>query len=62
MGHFAWVYTLNNQVTGVQDKDAIAASADDDETFGAVATNNGGGELTADGYDNIFAWMNAQSK
>ncbi len=61
IGHYAWVYTLNNQVTGVQDRDAIAASTDD-VTFGTTPSNDGGGSETADGYDNIFAWMNAQSK
>ena len=61
MGHFSWVYVLNNQVTGVQDKEAIAASTDN-ETFGATPTNEGGGSLAAGEYTNLFAWMNAQSK
>lgn len=61
MGHFSWVYLFNNQVTGVQDKEAIAASTDE-ETFGAVATNDGGGTMSAGEYTNIFEWMNAQSK
>ncbi len=25
LGHFSWIYLFNNQVTGVQDKEAIAA-------------------------------------
>ncbi len=61
MGHFAWVYVLNNQVTGVQDKEAIAASTDN-ETFGTTPTNDGGGTLPAGEFTNLFAWMNAQSK
>ena len=61
MGHFSWVYVLNNQVTGVQDKEAIAASTDN-ETFGTTPTNEGGGTLPAGEYTNLFAWMNAQSK
>ena len=61
MGHFSWVYVLNNQVTGVQDKEAIAASTDN-ETFGTTPTNEGGGTMTAGEYTNLFAWMNAQSK
>ncbi len=60
-GHWAWIYTFNDQVTGVQDPQAIAAS-EDDETFGAVPDNDGGGSETADGYDNLFAWLNAQTK
>ncbi|MBR3569513.1 MAG: prolyl oligopeptidase family serine peptidase [Oscillibacter sp.] len=66
MAHFAWVYTFNNQVTGVQDRDAIKNAADD-ENMGFAPDNNGGGALKAvdaDGnqYDNLFAWMNAQKK
>ncbi|MCI7812077.1 MAG: prolyl oligopeptidase family serine peptidase [Lachnospiraceae bacterium] len=61
MGHFAWVKLFNNEVTGVQDREAIAASTDN-ETFGAAPTNNGGGELAAGEFTNIFAWLNAQSK
>ena len=66
LAHFAWVYTFNNQVTGVQDREAIADSTDND-TMGFTPDNNGGGAAQAVGtdgtvYDNIFAWMNAQSK
>ncbi|MBQ9346408.1 MAG: prolyl oligopeptidase family serine peptidase [Oscillibacter sp.] len=66
LGHFAWVYTFNNQVTAVQDRDAIAASTDD-EAMGFVPDNNGGGAAQAvdaegNAYDNLFAWMNAQRK
>lgn len=60
-GHFSWIYVLNNQVTGVQDRERIAASTDS-ETFGAVPSNTGGGSLAAGEYDNLFAWLNAQSK
>ncbi len=62
MGHFSWIYTFNDQVTGVQDPAAIAASTDT-ETFGFLPTNNGGGNEKAQGtYDNLFKWMNAQHK
>ena len=66
MGHFAWVYTFNNQVTGVQDRDAIK-NGPEDEIMGFNPTNNGGGTEKAVGpdgteYNNLFAWMNAQSK
>ena len=66
IGHFAWVYTFNNQVTGVQDREAIAEGPED-EIMGFAPDNNGGGAfqaMDADGnsYDNLFVWMNAQSK
>ena len=64
MGHWVWCYLFNNQITAVQDPAAIVDATD--ESFGFVASNAGGGSKTAevDGvtYDNIFAWMNAQSK
>ena len=65
MAHFAWVYTFNNQVTGVQNRDAIK-NGPEDENMGFVPDNNGGGaEQASDAngtYDNLFAWMNAQKK
>lgn len=65
MAHFAWVRTFNNEVTGVQNRDAILNGAED-EMMGFSPTNDGGGtEQAADAngtYDNLFAWMNAQKK
>ena len=66
IGHFAWVYTFNDQVTGVQDPDAVRESADDGD-MGFTPTNDGGGALQAtapDGtaYENLFNWMSAQHK
>ena len=65
MAHFAWVRTFNNEVTGVQNRDAIK-DGPEDENMGFVPTNDGGGaEQAADAngtYDNLFAWMNAQKK
>ncbi|MBR4545610.1 MAG: prolyl oligopeptidase family serine peptidase [Oscillibacter sp.] len=65
MAHFAWVYTFNNQVTGVQNRDAVREGPED-EIMGFVPDNNGGGaEKASDAngtYDNLFAWMNAQKK
>ncbi|WP_176974284.1 hypothetical protein [Trichococcus collinsii] len=57
---------FNNQVTGVQDKEVIEASADA-ETFGFEASNaTGGGAAAATvgetTYTNIFEWLNDQSK
>ncbi|MCD8368857.1 MAG: prolyl oligopeptidase family serine peptidase [Clostridiales bacterium] len=61
IGHYAWVYALNNQVTGIQNVAAVAASTDT-VAFGTTPTNQGGGTETANGYNNLFAWLNAQSK
>jgi predicted esterase len=66
MGHFSWIYLFNNQVTGVQDKAAIAASTDA-ETFGFEPSNASGGGTAAatvgeTTYANIFEWLNDQSK
>lgn len=63
-GHYSWIYLLNNQVTNVQDTEAIMASTNT-KSFGFTPDNNGGGEYKAsvDGveYTDIFEWMNAQS-
>ena len=66
MAHFAWVRTFNNEVTGVQDRDAVREGPED-EIMGFAPTNDGGGALKAtdaDGneYATLFAWMNAQKK
>jgi len=66
LGHFSWIYLFNNQVTGVQDKEMIAASTDV-ETFGFEASNATGGGTSAatvgeTTYTNIFEWLNDQSK
>ncbi len=66
LGHFSWIYLFNNQVTGVQDKEAIAVSTDA-ETFGAEPRNTTGGGAAAatvgeTTYTNIFEWLNDQSK
>ena len=61
VGHFSWIYLLNNQITGVQDKEAIQTSKDK-ELFGTTPTNEGGGTFPADECTNIFEWMNMQSR
>ena len=62
MGHWSWTYTFNDKVTAVQEPEAIKASTDT-ETFGFVPSNEGGGsELACGEFDNLFKWMNAQSK
>lgn len=66
MGHFSWVYLLNNQVEGVQDREKIKNSTNK-ETFGFEANNalkGGNKKATANGktYNNFFQWLNDQKK
>ncbi len=67
MGHFSWIYLFNNQITGVQDREAIAKSTDI-KTFGFIPSNpeQGGSYKATDSdgneYDNIFQWMNEQHR
>jgi len=65
-GHFSWIYFLNNQVEGVQDRNKIKNSRDT-ETFGFEPSNagRGGSEKTVvkgKTFENIFEWMNFQTK
>ena len=65
-GHFSWIYFLNNQVEGVQDRNKIKNSRDT-ETFGFEPSNagKGGSEKTVvkgKTFGNIFEWMNLQTK
>ena len=64
MGHWVWCYLFNDKMTAVQDPAAIIDA--EDELFGFVPSNEGGGSQSAvvDGvsYDNIFKWLNAQSR
>ena len=65
-GHFSWIYFLNNQVEGVQDRNKIKNSKDA-ETFGFEPSNAGrGGRKKAvfkgKTFENIFEWMNLQTK
>ena len=50
MGHFAWCYLFNDQVTLSQEQSETEV----------VPTNNGGGTVAPQGHANIFDWMNAQ--
>lgn len=66
MGHLSWIYVLNDQVRGVQDRDAIRNSADT-KTFGFKASNaslGGAKHATVGGktYANAFEWMNDQRR
>ena len=50
MGHFSWAYVFNDEVTASQE-----------QTTGELKpTNNGGGTVAPQGYNNLFEWMNAQ--
>jgi len=65
-GHFSWIYFLNNQVEGVQDRNKIKNSRDT-ETFGFEPSNagRGGSEkavVKGKTFGNIFEWMNLQTK
>lgn len=64
-GHWVWIRLFNDQITRVQDREKILNSSDQ-ETFGYVANNEGGGtQKAADDkgtYESIFAWLNAQVK
>ena len=66
MGHFSWVPVLNDQVGGVQDRDAIRRSTDS-EQFGFRPDNAGqGGEKRAvvngKTHVNAFDWLNDQRR
>ena len=65
-GHFSWIYFLNNQVEGVQNRDKIKNSKDT-ETFGFEPSNAGKGgnekaKVNGKTFGNIFEWMNFQKK
>lgn len=61
MGHLSWIYLFNDQVTKVQDKEKIAESSDQ-ESFGTVPNNDGGGSQSAGDFTGLFEWLNAQKK
>ncbi|MGT2930465.1 prolyl oligopeptidase family serine peptidase [Streptococcus dentasini] len=64
LGHWSWIYYFNNQVTGVQDPETIRNGQEisgfepSDSTFGGRNKAEVDGQI----YDNIFSWLNAQSK
>ena len=67
-GHYIWRQFFQNEVTGVQDPALLMegeiplAGEAELSDYAIQPTNKGGGTLAADGYHNIFAWMNAQSR
>ena len=65
-GHFSWIYFLNNQIEGVQNRDKIRNSKDE-TTFGFEPSNAGKGgsekaQLKGKTFENVFEWMNFQKK
>ena len=48
-GHFSWCYLFNDAVTASQEQGGELKPS-----------NNGGGSVAPQGYDNIYEWMNAQ--
>ena len=65
-GHFSWIYFLNNQVEGVQNREKIKNSKDE-STFGFEPSNSGKGgnkkaQLKGKTFENVFEWMNFQKK
>ncbi len=59
-GHAVWQNLFNDQVKRVQNVDAIKNSAADDKTMGFVPSDETGGGSASNGYDSLFAWLNAQ--
>ncbi len=55
IGHWVWVYLLNDEVSGVLDKEAVLAA---DASFSSIEGNAKGGKE----FKSIFAWMNEQKK
>ncbi|WP_162011644.1 prolyl oligopeptidase family serine peptidase [Streptococcus sp. S784/96/1] len=65
MGHWSWIYFFNNEVTGVQDVVTVKNAADVTSGFKADNATKGGSDkaiVNGTTYDNIFDWMNAQTK
>lgn len=51
MGHFSWAYVFNDEVTASQEQ----------TTGDLKPSNNGGGTVAPQGFNNLFEWMNAQA-
>lgn len=64
MGHWSWIYFFNDEVTGVQEVSDITTATDLSGFKPSNATNGGSAsaEVNGESYDNIFDWLNAQSK
>ena len=64
LGHWAWIYLLNDQVSYVQDPDKVAESSEDTFFYGMNPNRDGGTMLVPDGngsaYRNLYDWLNDQ--
>ena len=65
LGHWAWIYLLNDQVCYVQDPEVIAESSEDAFYYGCMPDKNGGTMMVPDGsggvYTDLFDWLNDQT-
>ena len=65
LGHWAWVYLLNDQVGYVQDNELVKEADEDTFYFGVSPIKNGGTLRVPDGnggeYENLYDWLNDQS-
>lgn len=66
LGHWVWIYLLNDQVSDVQDTEAIRESTDRTFMWGYRPESTGGSVQVTDeegnAYESIFAWMNDQER
>ena len=61
LGHWAWVYLFNDQVTWVQDPERVLESDEDVYLYGMSPNRKGGTMQVPDGngvYESVFAWLN----
>lgn len=66
LGHWVWIYLLNDQVSYVQDAEAIRSSTDRTFMWGYRPESNGGTVQVTDSegnaYESIFDWLNDQER
>lgn len=66
LGHWVWIYLLNDQVCYVQDTEAIRESTDRTFMWGFRPESTGGSLPVTDSegnaYESLFAWLNDQER
>ena len=64
LGHWSWVYLLNDQVAAVQDRERVMTTADLFWSFSPNAAGGGSYVQGPDGddYTSAFAWLNDQTR
>ena len=66
LGHWVWVYLLNDQVRYVQDVSSIRESTERTFFYGYRPEPDGGANTVTDGegiaYESLFAWLNDQER